>query len=97
MPILAMSPHLRIDLDRWLLPWAEQFGWTVVDTNPPVFTKAGRTLQLQYNSAGRCNKMLWIGGNEHSATISGTTSMNKVREWMATELVVAQDDDLILP
>ena len=82
----AMSPHLRIDLDRWLLPWAEEFGWTVLDENPPVFRKAGRTLQLQYNLAGRLNRMNWLGGDEHTHTISGTSSLNKVRDWMATEI-----------
>lgn len=78
----------QVDLDRWLLPWAEELGWAVLDTNPPTFTKAGRTLQLKYNSAGRCNGMSWIGGDEHGSTIAGTTSLNKVRQWMQTPLSV---------
>lgn len=73
------------DLDK-ITDWAAEFGWEVVETDPPVLTKAGRTLQLKFNTAGKLSSLTWIGGDEHSETIPGTTSLNKLREWMATDL-----------
>lgn len=79
-----MPPH-RKDQDL-LAAWAEEFGWVVIDTHPFVATRLGRTIRVEFNMAGRPNKVQWIGGDERTTLGSGTTSMNRIRDWMATEI-----------
>lgn len=89
-----MAVHIK-DLDT-LAVWAEELGWVLIETNPPVLTKFGRTLQLKFNGAGKINGMAWIGGPEHADMMSGACSLRRVREWMLTPLEPPPppDDDL---
>lgn len=93
---MGMSVHVRKDLDRWLLPWAAEFGWEVVDEDPPVFVKAGRRLQLKYNKGGKLSGITWTGGPEHSDTTPAGSSLNKVRIWMATPIEEPADDGSVV-
>ena len=92
---MGISVHVANDLRRWLLPWAAEFGWELVDENPPVFTRAGRTLQLKYNKGGKLSGITWVGGPEHSDTTPAGSSLNKVRLWMATPLDEPADDSVV--
>jgi hypothetical protein len=73
------------DLDT-LAAWAEELGWELIETNPPILVKAGRRLQLKFNGAGKINGMSWTGGSEHGDMMSGACSFRRVREWMQTAL-----------
>jgi hypothetical protein len=86
-----MAVHTK-DLDT-LTAWAEELGWVLIDTDPPVLTKFGRTLQLKFNGAGKINGMTWIGGPEHGNMMSGACSFNRVRLWMETPLEPPPPDD----
>lgn len=91
-----MAVHTK-DLDT-LAAWAEELGWAFIETDPPVLTRLGRTLQLKFNGAGKINGINWIGGDEHSTAMSGACSLNRVRMWMETPLEAPPepepDDDL---
>lgn len=79
-----MPAHVK-DLET-LGAWAEELGWVMTDDEPTVLTKLGRTIRIEYNMAGRPNKMQWFGGNEHTQYGAGFTSLTRVRQWMTTEL-----------
>lgn len=91
-----MAVHTA-DLDL-LAAWAEELGWVFVETDPPVLTRLGRTLQLKFNGAAKINGISWIGGPEHGTLMSGACSLNRVRQWMETPLEAPPepepDDDL---
>lgn len=84
-----MPAHQK-DIDT-LTAWAEEFGWAVVDTEPFVATRLDRTIRVEFNMAGRPNKMHWVGGPEHTQLGSGATSMNRIKTWMATEIEGVSD------
>lgn len=77
-----------------ILTWASEFGWTVLDVDPMILTKLGRTFTIETNMGGMPNKMKWYGGPERTQHGSGSTSMGRIRDWMATEIPVPAPDFL---
>jgi hypothetical protein len=86
-----MPLHTK-DHDK-IMGWADQHGWEVIERDPLIMRKQGRTLQIDVNMAGVPNAVRWMGGSEHTTLGGGSTSLTRIEKWMATEIQENPEDE----